>query len=116
MIGDTIDITYDAVSKTLTKVNQDNFGASYYLEDGDDRFNLSIKHTIPPKGKSGESHLVRLDVEHYAAGVLLRTASAWTVIRTDGGIQDSANSTNAVNGLLTALTPTTITKVVGRES
>lgn len=117
MIGDTIGITYNLVAKTLSKVNQDNFGANYYLEDGNDRFNLTIKHTIPPKGKSGESHLARLDVEHYDVdGVLLRTSSAWAVIRTDGGIQDSTKSTYATEALQSFLTSTNIAKIVGRES
>lgn len=117
MIGDTIGITYATVAKTLKKVNQDNFGANYYLEDGNDRFNLTIKHTIPAKGKAGESHLARLDVEHYDVdGVLLRTASAWTVIRTDIGIQDSTKSTNATLALQSFLTSANIGKIVGRES
>lgn len=117
MIGDTIGITFDAVAKTLTKVNQDNYGATYYLEDGTRRFTLNVKHTIPAKGKPGESHLMRLDVEVYdAEGVLQRTASAWSVIRTDNGSQDSAESIDVTAALLTAFTPTNYTKMIGRES
>jgi hypothetical protein len=116
-LGDTISITYNAVSKTLARINQDNFGANYYLEDGLVRYNLSIKHTIPARGKFGESHLARLDVEHYdAEGVLTRTASSWSVIRTDGGIQDSTSSTRAVTALQSFLTAPNIAKIVGRES
>lgn len=117
MIGDPVQITYNTVAKDLVRVNQDNFGASYYLEDGTERFNLSVKHTIPAKGKPGESHLVRLDVEHYDANsVLLRTASAWTVIRTDNGIQDATSSSRAALALLGLLTSANITKVLSRES
>lgn len=117
MIGETASITYNGVAKTLSRVNQDNFGAQYYLEESGIRYNLSVKHTIPPRGKPGESHMVRLDVEHYDAnGVLLRTASSWTVIRTDVGIQDSTSSNRAALALQTFLTSTNIGKLVSRES
>lgn len=117
MIGDTVSLTYDAVTKTLSKINQDNYGAVYYLEDGLERFTMSVKHTIPGRGKPGESHLVRLDVEHYdAEGALLRTSTAWTVVRTDQGIQDSASSEAAANALVAWLSAANVTKIVGRES
>lgn len=117
MIGDTITLTWNALSKVLNKINQDNYGAEYYLEDGTRRFTLSVKHTIPAKGKPGESHLVRLDVEVYDAnGVLLRTSSAWSVIRTDTGIQDQEESEDAAEALVAFLTAANITKIVGRQS
>lgn len=75
-----------------------------------------MKHTIPARGASGESHLVRLDVEVYdAAGVLLRTASAWTVIRTDNGIQDPEESEDAAEAVVDFLSDANITKIVGRQ-
>lgn len=117
MIGDTIALTYNAGTVTLTRANQDNYGAEYFGESGNDKFSLNVKHTIPGRGKPGESHLARLDVEHYdAAGVLLRTASAWAVIRTDQGIQNKTNSENAAKALTAFLSAANITKLVGRES
>lgn len=117
MIGDTFPITYDSVLKTLVKVNQDNYGSEYFLEDGTNRFTVTVKHTIPKKGSSGESHMARLDVEHYDGdGVLVRTCSSWTVVRTDVGIQDSASSELGANALLAELDAALITKLVGRES
>ena len=117
MIGDTISLTYNAAAITLSKINQDNYGAEYFASSGNDRFTLSVKHTIPARGKPGESHLARLDVEHYdAAGVLLRTASAWTAIRTDNGIQANTNSENAAKALTAFLSAANITKLVNRES
>lgn len=116
-LGDPIGITYNAVAKNLVKINQDNFGATYYLDDGTERFTLSVKHTIPPKGGAGESHLVRLDVEHYdGSDVYLRTASAWTVIKTFDGKQDTASSDNVTQALVDYLTDANIDKVIGRES
>lgn len=118
MFGDTVGITYNSVAKTLKKVNQDNYSAEYYLEEANIRYNLKIGHTIPKKGDPGESHLVRLDVEHYDAtsGELLRIASAWTVIRTDQNVQDSTSSERAANALVGLLTGANVTKVVARES
>lgn len=116
MFGDTIGITYNAVAKTLKKVNQDNYSAEYYLEDIDMRFSMKIAHTIPAKGAAGESHLVRLDVEHYAAGVLTSTVSVWSVYRTDIAVQDSTNSLRAADALVAFLTSANNVKVLARES
>lgn len=117
MIGDTVALTYNAGTVTLSRINQDNHGAEYYAASGNDRFTLNVKHTIPARGKPGESHLARLDVEHYDAnGVLLRTASAWAVIRTDNGIQSITSSENAAKALTAFLTAANITKLVNRES
>jgi hypothetical protein len=117
MIGDTISLTYNAGTVVLARINQDNYGAEYFGVSGNDRYTLNVKHTIPARGKPGESHLARLDVEHYdAAGVLLRTSSAWTAIRTDNGIQNNTTSEYATKALTAFLTAANITKLVNRES
>lgn len=117
MIGDTIQVTYNAVAKTLSKINQDNFGATYFLEESGIRYTASVKHTIPARGKAGESHLFRLDVEHYDAnGALLRTAQAWSVIKTNDGVQDSTSSNRVANAMVSFMTAGNITKLVNRES
>lgn len=119
MIGDTIGITYNTVAKTLSKVNQDSYGADYFLDDSTNlmRFTMKVRHTIPARGKSGESHMIRLDVEHYdSSGVLLRTASAWKVIVTNDGVQDLTSSQRVQAALLTAETTTITNKMLGRES
>lgn len=116
MLGDTIDVTYDTVVKTLSRVKQDGYGADYYLDDGTKRFACSVKHTVPPTGQAGESHLFRLDVEHITDGVVARKSSSWLSIRTDVGIQDAATSEDTAAAVVNFLTPATITKVVGRQS
>lgn len=119
MIGDTIGITYNAVAKTLSKVNQDSYGADYYLDDSTNlmRFYLKIRHTIPARGKSGESHMLRLDVEFYdSAGTLLRTVSAWNVMVTNDGVQDYTSSQRVQAAMLTAATTANTNKLLGRES
>lgn len=122
MLGETITITYNAVAKVLAKVNQDNFGAVYRLDDTSSAdkniYELSVKHTIPQRGKPGESHLVRLDVlAHDALGVYVGTTSAWVVIKSNDAVQNKviAERTNlALAGL--AATAATMSKVIGRES
>lgn len=116
-LTDPIALNYNGGVVNLARINQDNYGAEYYAESGTSRFTMSVKHTIPAKGKAGESHLVRLDVEHYDAnGLLLRVASAWTVVRTDSGIQDQESSEDATEALVDFLSAANITKVVGRQS
>jgi len=115
-LGDPISITYNTVAKNLVKINQDSYGSEYYLDDGDQKYTLSVKHTIPSKGASGESHLVRLDVEHYSSGVLVRTSSAWSVIKTFDGTQDTNASQYTTEALVDFLTDANVAKVVGRES
>lgn len=119
MIGDTIAITYNAVVKTLNKINQDNYGAEYFLDDSANlmRFTISVKHTIPAVGKYPESHLMRLDVSYLdAAGLVIRTASSWGVMKTDTAIQDLTSSQRTQAAFLTAWTVTNTNKLLGRES
>lgn len=120
MIGDTIGCTYNAVSKTLVKVNQDAYGADYYLDDSTNnmRFSLKIRHTIPARGKFGESHMMRLDVEFLdsTTGAVLRTVSSWDVMLTQDANQNLVDSQRVQAALLTAATATNTTKMLGRES
>lgn len=120
MIGDTIAVTYNAVAKTLVKVNQDSYGSDYFLDDSANlmRFTLTVRHTIPKRGKFQESHLMKLQVEFLDSSTLEveRTASSWGVIRTDDAIQDLTSSQRTQAAFLTAWTSTNTTKMLGRES
>jgi len=122
MLGDTIGVTFDAVAKTLNRVNQDGFGAQYYLDDratSNRCFYVTVKHTIPSRGSPGESHLFRLDVEKYdsaAPYALLRSASAWMAIRTDVATQDQEESEDTTECVVDFLSDANITKIVGRQS
>jgi hypothetical protein len=118
MLDNTLTITYDASSITMTRVNQDNYSSEYFGEDTQMKLTLTFKHTIPARGTPGESHLVRLDIEHYDAdGVYESTSSAWTVLKTFDGIQDSTALLHTVAALqdFTAV-PASIAKVIARES
>jgi len=117
MIGDSIDLTYNSVTKTLVKINQDNYGAVYYLDDTSNSmsFTLNISHTIPKNG-TGESHLVRLDIDNYdAEGVSTNKHSVWTVMKTNLGRQ-AADTDLSADALIGWLTPTNVDKVLGRQS
>lgn len=117
MLDNTLTITLGGASVVLTRVDQSNFVSTYFGQDGDDKVSLSVRHQIPSRGGSNESHLVRLDVEHYdALGVYIRQSSAWTVIKTFDGVQDQSDSEEAV-AALTGLTDSTFTsKLINRES
>lgn len=117
-ISDPITFAYDGGNITMNRINQDNYGAEYYGEGTNLKLTLTIKHTIPARGASGESHLVRLDVGHYDAtsGELIRTSSAWAVIRTDDGTQDQENSEDAMEAIVDFLSDANITKIVGKQS
>lgn len=119
MIADPISITYNAVVKSLNKINQDSYGSVYYLDDTTNlmRFTMTVKHTIPAAGKFPESHLMRLDVEHLNAdGSLLRKVSSWGVTKTDSNTQDLVSAQRAIAAFLTAYTTTNTNKMLGRES
>jgi hypothetical protein len=115
-LADPLTLAYDAGNVTMNRINQDSFGAVYFGEATDKKLTLSVKHTIPARGEDGESHLVRLDVEHYASGVYVRTSSAWAVIRTDDGVQDAESSEDAMEAIVDLLSDANITKIVGRQS
>lgn len=115
-LSDPLTFAYDAGNITMNRINQDNYGAVYYGEGTDVKLTLTVKHTIPPRGGDGESHLVRLDVEHYASGVYVRTASAWMVIRTSDNVQDQEASEDAAEAIVDLCSDANLTKIIGRQS
>lgn len=119
MLDNTLTVDYGATTGiALKKVDQSNFSSIYFGEAADMKLTLSVKHTIPARGQSGENHLVRLDVEHYdTEGVYLRTSSAWTVLKTWDGTQDSS-ATEDTHGALAMVTTnaTNLAKIINRES
>lgn len=118
MLDNTLTINWDATPVTMTKVSEQNFASKYFGENGSRKFTLSVNHTIPARGESGESHLVRLDVEKMdTEGVYQKTTSPWLVIKTFDGVQDSAECQFALAALLDfAGVPANTDKVIARES
>jgi hypothetical protein len=112
-------MTYDSESISLNRINQDNYSAEYFGENaaGDQRLTLTVKHTIPARGGDQESHLVRLDVEHFdSEGLYVHSSSAWIVIKTFDGVQIATDSINAYDGLIDVLDASTVAAIVGRQS
>jgi hypothetical protein len=93
MLGSTITLSVNSVNKVLVRVSDpEPFSSTYFLEDGNDDYTLTFKHTVPAsRGASKESHLARLDVNTYdgTSGELLRKQSCWTVMEASTGRQDS---------------------------
>lgn len=122
MIGDTTDISYDSVTKTLVKINQDNFGAVYSFEesDGSMKYDLTIKHTIPVRDGKGESHLVRLDITYRDTdGVFTHSESSWCVIKSFDAPQvtfDADRTCRCISNWLDNTSWANLTKFVARES
>lgn len=117
MLSSPISVTYDGTAYSLHRTEFDNNrGSFYYVKpDGTLKLVLSIAHTIPKKvNGAGEQHLVRLDVSTFDAvtGILLRTVPVWTVLRTDGNVQDSATSKKAAEALFSFLTATSSANLV----
>lgn len=114
--NDPMSITYDGANKDLVRVNQDKGGSEWYLDDGDAKFSLTIAHTIPSKGGTGESHLLRLDVENYLNGEYVRTDSAWMVMKTVDAPQVTAEAQFAGDALAGLAVTANIAKLLGREN
>jgi len=93
MLGSTITLAVNAVNKVLVRINDSEpYQSSYFLEDGNDDYALTIKHSVPAtRGASRESHMARLDVTSYDAttGAVLRKQSSWVVLEASIGRQDS---------------------------
>lgn len=116
--ADPITFAYDAGTVTLNRINQDNYGAVYFGSGTNLTVTMTVKHNVPAIGKDGESHLCRVDIDHFDAttGAHKRRASAWTAIRTDGSPQDSENSEDVTEALVDFLSDANITKLVSRQS
>lgn len=103
----------------LVRTNQDAGGSTYFFRGSSLDVTMNIKHTYPAARTSGEeSHLVRMDVQSYdAEGVLIRTTSAWTVITTRGGAQDTTVASNIHKALTEFLAVSGVkAAILARES
>jgi hypothetical protein len=96
MLASTITLSVNSVNKVLSRQNSSEpYTSVYHLEDGNDDFELTIKHTVPKtRGASKESHLVRLDVTRYdsTTGEVVRKQSFWAVMEASIGRQDSTTA------------------------
>lgn len=112
-----LQITYNAVTKDLESVNQDNYARQFYLDDDLLRFHAKISHTIPSGYSGGESHLLRLDLESLDSDYMLkRKDSAWLAVRTDSAMQNTTELAYLVNALVGLATSGNVTKLLTRQT
>jgi hypothetical protein len=118
MLDNTYSITHNTNSVTLTRIKEEGYSSEYRGEFGDDKFNLSIKHTFANRGEPGDSHMARLDVEHYDAttGELIRVPGVWRVFKTFEGTQNTAQLQQAADALDTLVDAAFIAKIIAGES
>jgi len=117
MFANPLQITYNAVVKDLEKVNQDNYAGQYYLDDTTIRFHAKIAHTLPPSGGTGESHLLRLDAEHFDVdNIYQRKDSAWLSVRTYDAWQSTTDLDYLTDALVALATSANITKLLTRQT
>lgn len=52
-IANPLPITFNAVAKSLPRINQDNYGSEYYLLESTQSFRVKIRHTTDAPLKDG---------------------------------------------------------------
>ncbi len=114
--ADPMVVTVGSDTLSAANIAEGNHTSEYYIVNGVDKFTVSVKHTIPARGKFGESHMIRMDYEDYdSSGTLLGVTSAWLVVRTDLGTQNTTLAENVAKGLIAFMTNANVTKLVGRQ-
>lgn len=119
MLPNTITVSYGASDNlVLSKIREGNFSSEFsgIVNTSLEKVRLFINHTLPDRGKSGESHLVKLTVENLdAEGKYVSTTQSHTVFKTLDGLQNLAVSTLAQE-VMTEVVTNVIDAVLNGES
>lgn len=119
MLGDTITITHNAVSKVLSKINQDNYSSEYLLRSATDEFRIKVRHSVesPQPGKVPfDRHNIELSVTTYATPTTSEVTNITSVtMRTRKGT-DPAVALLAAKAQLGYLSDANVTKLIAWES
>jgi hypothetical protein len=99
-------ITVNAVAKNLPRINSDNYGSEYYLQETLQEFRVKIRHSREAKPVGGalqvERHNVELTHTVYATSTTPAiTVTEYVVIRNDAN--NTAVNMGYINGALTGL-------------
>lgn len=116
MFANTLTLTIDTVARTLTRVNQDNFGSVYTFEDGTEAVILKIRHdTDNAGGKLHKRHNVMLERRIYATPTVSeRFFTISTTMRKRDG-SDPADLLKTWQGFVTLATSLDDGLVVGEN-
>lgn len=70
MFGNTQEISYNSVTKTLVKINQDAFGSEYLLRESTQEFRMRIRHSqTSPKGVGTVYDRHNVELTHVVYGL-----------------------------------------------
>lgn len=107
-IANPLVITYNAVAKNLPRINQDNYGSEYFLNDGTLTFRVKIRHTLETKDKAGfthDRHNVEMTVTKLATSTVPESfVQYYTVVRdnpSQSALVDYGYAASAFLGLTT---------------
>jgi hypothetical protein len=99
-------ITYNAVAKTLPRINQDNYGSEYFLSEATQSFRVKIRHSVESPQKDGSAfdrHNVEVTHVVFAVGsVPAITSQVYAVLR-DTPLNTAATEMSYLGGALTGL-------------
>lgn len=119
MLGETLTITHNGVSRVLSRINQDNYAGEYRLNTGTDLFLVRVRHVIENAAKGAvpfERHSFELSVTTFA------TPTTFEEIHISSFVVRTRKGTLPANALLTAkamnawLTDANVTKLIAWES
>lgn len=102
-------ITFNGDAKSLSRINQDNYGSEYFLNEGTQSFRVKIRHSTESPNGAGvrlDRHNVELTWVQAADGdTPAITTQVYVVLRDDAGriaATDLEHVAGALTGLLTA--------------
>jgi hypothetical protein len=83
MLANTLTLTIATVAKTLTRINQDNYGSEYRLVSASERITLKIRHSSnSSNGSKFDQHNVMVEwIKIPAAPALPSTLTVSTTLR-----------------------------------
>jgi hypothetical protein len=119
MLGDTISLTYNAVAKVLSKINQDAYSAVYLLRSSTEEFRLNVRH-ITESAKAGvvpfERHSFELTHTVFATPTTLEVIDITSFAARCKRGSDPAVSLLTAKASVAWLTDANIAKLIAWES
>lgn len=106
MLTSPIEVTIDSVAHNLSRINQDNYGATYLKKGDGFELRMAIRHSNEKATVSGQYERHNVDLQHvtFAEDGTPSTVQAYCVLRTKRGTDGSAlvDLITALNTFVTA--------------